>query len=82
LDTTPLKEILHNNIHLRNLNASPVTLKVGAVDIINGNMVYADPSYEHFLDYVMASSAIPILMPVINIGDHKKMAFLMVVCVM
>ena len=76
LDTTPLKEILHNNIHLRNLNASPVLLKVGAVDINNGNMVYADPSYEHFLDYVMASSAIPILMPVINIGDHKKMAFL------
>jgi len=76
LDTTPLKEILHNNIHLRNLNASPVLLKVGAVDIINGNMVYADPSYEHFLDYVMASSAIPILMPVVNIGDHKKMAFL------
>lgn len=76
LDTTPLREILYNNIHLRNLNASPVSLKVGAVDIINGNMIYADPSYEHFLDYVMASSAIPILMPVVNIGDHKKMAFL------
>ncbi|WP_044170765.1 patatin-like phospholipase family protein [Flectobacillus major] len=76
LDTTPLREILVNNIFMRNLNSSPIGLKVGAVDIINGNIVYADPSYEHFLDYVMASSAIPILMPVVNIGEHKKMAFL------
>ncbi|MEA5458780.1 patatin-like phospholipase family protein [Arcicella sp. LKC2W] len=76
LDTTPLREILHNNIHLRNLNASPIQLKVGAVDIINGSIVYADPTYDHFLDYIMASSAIPILMPVVNIGGLRKMAFL------
>jgi NTE family protein len=76
LDTTPLREILDNNIQMRNLNASPIGLKVGAVDIINGNIVYADPTYEHFLDYVMASSAIPILMPVVNIGGLKKMAYL------
>ncbi|MDZ7897679.1 MAG: patatin-like phospholipase family protein [Arcicella sp.] len=76
LDPTPLKEILHENINIRNLNASPIGLKVGAVDIINGNIVYADPTYEHFLDYVMASSAIPILMPVVNIGGLRKMAFL------
>jgi NTE family protein len=76
LDTTPLRDILHNNIQIRNLNASPVGLKVGAVDIINGSIVYADPTYEHFLDYIMASSAIPILMPVVNIGGLKKMAYL------
>jgi NTE family protein len=76
LDPTPLKEILHENINIRNLNASPIGLKVGAVDIINGSIVYADPTYEHFLDYVMASSAIPILMPVVNIGGLRKMAFL------
>lgn len=76
LDPTPLKEILHENINIRNLNASPVGLKIGAVDIINGSIIYADPTYEHFLDYVMASSAIPILMPVVNIGGLRKMAFL------
>jgi len=76
LDTTPLREILYNNIQIRNLNSSPVGLKVGTVDIINGSIVYADPTYEYFLDYVMASSAIPILMPVINIGGFQKMAFL------
>ena len=76
LDTTPLREILHNNIQIRNLNASPIGLKVAAVDIINGSIVYADPTNEHFLDYIMASSAIPILMPVVNIGGLKKMAYL------
>lgn len=76
LDPTPLRDILHDNITIRNLNASPIGLKVGAVDIINGNIIYADPTYEHFLDYVMASSAIPILMPVVNIGGLRKMAFL------
>ena len=76
LDTTPLRDILHNNIQIRNLNSSPIQLKVGAVDIMNGSIIYADPTYEHFLDYVMASSAIPILMPVVNIGGLRKMAFL------
>lgn len=75
LDPTPLREILDNTIFTRNLNASSVGLKVGAVDIINGSIVYADPTYEHFLDYVMASSAIPVLMPTVNIGGYKKMAF-------
>jgi NTE family protein len=76
LDPTPLREILHDNISIRNLNASPIGLKVGAVDIINGSIIYANPSYDHFLDYIMASSAIPILMPVVNIGGLRKMAFL------
>jgi NTE family protein len=76
LDTSPLKELLHKNIDLEYLQQSPIALKVGAVDIINGDIVYADPSYEHFLDYVMASSAIPILMPVVQVGGHKKSAYL------
>jgi NTE family protein len=76
LDPTPLREILHDTISIRNLNASPIGLKVGAVDIINGSIIYANPSYDHFLDYIMASSAIPILMPVVNIGGIRKMAFL------
>ncbi len=76
LDTTPLKDIVQNAINVKHLQASPVSLKIGAVDIINGGIVYADPTFEHFLDYIMASSAIPILMPVVKIGNHNKMAFL------
>jgi NTE family protein len=76
LDTTPLREILHSNVDIEYLQNSPIALKVGAVDIIQGGIVYADPTFEHFLDYVMASSAIPILMPVVKIGGRSKQAFL------
>lgn len=76
LDSTPLREIIEKTISMKNLRVSPIGLKVGAVDILGGSMVYADPSFEHFFDYLMASSAIPILMPVVNIGGNKKMAFL------
>lgn len=76
LDTAPLNEIVRSNISIHHLKASPITLKVGAVDIINGGITYADPSYDHFHDYIMASSAIPILMPVVKIGGHHKMAYL------
>lgn len=76
LNTEPLHKLLHKTIDIKNLLKSPIQLKVGAVNILNGGIVYADPSYDNFLDYIMASSAIPILMPVINIGGHKKQAFL------
>jgi NTE family protein len=76
LDTSPLKDILHQNISVENLKESPIGLKVGAVDIMQGGIYYADPNTEHFLDFVMASSAIPILMPVVNIGGSKHHAFL------
>ncbi len=76
LDTAPLRELLHENVSIQNLLASPIKLKVGAVDIINGDIEYVEPSTEHFLDYIMASSAIPILMPVVKIGGHRKQAFL------
>jgi NTE family protein len=76
LDNAPLRELIEANIEVDNLRASPVKLKVGAVDIQDGGIVYADPSFDYFLDYIMASSAIPILMPVVKIGGNPKMAFL------
>jgi NTE family protein len=76
VDTTPLRDLLMDVLHLRNLNASPITLKVGAVNIIEGAMHYVDPSFENFLDYLMASSAVPILMPVVKIGDDKRKSYL------
>lgn len=76
LDTEPLRELLYSTIALRNLQESPIGLKVGAVDISDGRIVYAEPSFPHFHDYVMASSAIPILMPIVKIGGNEKLPFL------
>lgn len=76
IDTTPLREMLNENLLPANLQHSPIEIRVGAVDIQAGNMKYIDAHTDHYLDYVMASSAIPILMPVVNIGGHKNEAYL------
>ena len=76
VDTSPLRDLLQDVLQDRNLHASPVGLKVGAVNIIEGAMHYVDPSFENFQDYLMASSAVPILMPVVKIQGEKRKSYL------
>jgi len=76
VDTQPLRNLLTEVLSIRNLHASPIDLKIGAVNIIDGTMYYVDTSEEHFLDYLMASSAVPILMPVVKINGETRRSFL------
>lgn len=76
VDTQPLRNLLTEVLSIRNLHASPVALKIGAVNIIDGMTYYVDPSEEYFLDYLMASSAVPILMPVVKINNESRRTFL------
>ncbi|WP_128548418.1 patatin-like phospholipase family protein [Larkinella soli] len=76
LDNSPIQNLIRSQIQIPILVNSPVKLKVGAVDIINGDLIYADNEDENILDYVLASSSLPFLMPAVAIGgDHTK-AFL------
>ena len=76
VDTMPLRNLLTEVLSVRNLHASPIDLKIGAVNIIDGTMYYVDTSEEHFLDYLMASSAVPILMPIVKINGETRRSFL------
>ena len=76
VDTMPYRNLLTEVLSVRNLHASPIDLKIGAVNIIDGTMYYVDTSEEHFLDYLMASSAVPILMPVVKINGETRRSFL------
>ena len=76
LDTSPLRDLLQDVLQSRNLSASPVGLKVGAVNVLDGAMHYVDPSFENFQEYLLASSAVPILMPVVTINGEKRKSFL------
>jgi NTE family protein len=76
VSTDPLRLLLEEVISMRNLHASPVGLTIGAVNIIEGNMHYIDPSHEEFLTYLMASSAVPILMPVVKIKGEDRRSYL------
>lgn len=76
LDNTPLRDLIRSHVDVAVLKQGPIKLKVGAVNVTQGDMVYAAPSDDHFLDYVFASSSLPFLMPAVAIGgDHRK-AFL------
>ncbi len=76
LDNTPLQNLIRQFVDVRVLQQGPIKLKVGAVNIIEGDMVYVDPSDPHFLDYVFASSSLPFLMPAVQIGGDHRRAFL------
>ncbi len=67
LDPTPLHEMIRNNIKAEYIVASPINCKVGAVNIQSGNIEYRDKSDPQFLNFVNASSSIPMLMPTVAI---------------
>lgn len=73
IDTNPLHDKLKKHLDMTVLRRSPVYLKVGAVNINTGQMHYADPLEQHFLDFLRASSSLPFIMPAIQIGgDHRE----------
>lgn len=73
IDTNPLHDKLKKHLDMTVLRRSPVFLKVGAVNINTGQMHYADPLEQHFLDFLRASSSLPFIMPAIQIGgDHRE----------
>ncbi|GAB3934895.1 patatin-like phospholipase family protein [Larkinella terrae] len=74
LDSTPLQTLIKTNIKLEILANSPIKLKVGTVDIMKGDILYVGNEDKSILDYVIASSSLPFLMPAVCIGgDREKM---------
>ena len=73
LDSAPLHDLIRNTVDPFILRNSPIKLKIGAVNIKNGDMVYRSPTESHFLDYVLASASLPMLMPAVAIENTKDM---------
>jgi NTE family protein len=69
LDPSPLHNLIRRNVSDELLENSLIKLKVGAVNIESGEMKYVTPKDGHFLDYVRASSSIPMLMPAVEIDN-------------
>jgi NTE family protein len=66
--TAPLKKLINDELKMQNVTGAPVELIVGAVNMHDGAIVYADRTRANLLDYVFASTAIPISMPMVKIG--------------
>jgi NTE family protein len=69
LDPSPLHNLIRKNVEGFILRNSPVKLKVGAVNITSGELIYASPQDDFFMEYVLASASLPMLMPAIAIGS-------------
>ncbi len=68
INTGPLRELVEAQIDPENLRASPIQFFACAVNLVTGEAVYANPDYSGILDYIIASTAIPVQMPYITIG--------------
>ncbi len=67
VDTSPLRKLVANTIQPQALRASPVKFYACAVNLANGDAVYAGPDFSGILDYIIASTAIPVEMPHVTI---------------
>lgn len=70
-DTTPLRNLIEKTVQIRYLKASKIDLEIGCVNIEEGKIIYVSPSHPNYIQYMMASSAIPFMMPVEKIGQLK-----------
>lgn len=62
-DPSPLHELLNDTVSIDKIRQSDIDLKVGCVNLNSGSILYAEPHFTHFMDYVLGSSAIPFIMP-------------------
>jgi len=68
VDTSALRALVHDQLRPENMRASPIRFFACAVNLASGEVVYASEDYSGILDYIMASTAIPIEMPYVTIG--------------
>ena len=69
IDTGPLRRLIESTLDPCNLRASPVRFYACTVNLASGNAVYASQDNSGILDYIMASTAIPVQMPHVDIGN-------------
>jgi NTE family protein len=70
VDTRPLRELVEHVFLIENLRQSPITFSACAVNIANGKLVYGRRTDAHLIDYIIASTAIPLSMPISIIGNE------------
>lgn len=62
LDTSPMREMITNNLNLSVLRQSPIEIIITAVNLLSGRL-HLFNQYEIDIDRLMASSAMPIIFP-------------------
>lgn len=63
VDTNPLRNLLFSTVNYENMLSSPVSFSVGCVNLTDGEFSNIDARSPDFMEYIFASSSIPIIMP-------------------
>jgi len=63
VDTEPLADVVRRELATADPRKTTIRLRVGAVNILSGDLVYKDSTEPRLIDYILASTAEPIAMP-------------------
>lgn len=66
--TKPLRDLLGRIVSIENLRKSKIDFSAGAVNMVSGNIKYFNALDNDFIKAVIASTAIPLVMPLSDIG--------------
>lgn len=70
VDPSPLHQLIRKHLHDDYLRNTPIQVKAGAVNIETGQMKYVSSREDRYVDFVFASSSIPMLMPAVEIDNQ------------
>jgi len=70
-DTTPLRKLIEKTVQSRYIQRSKIQISSGCVNLEEGKIIYTNPHMNNYIQYMMASSSIPFMMPVEEIGQLK-----------
>jgi NTE family protein len=69
-DSSPLHELIHNNISLDRIRSTGKKVSVGLVSLTSGKYKVFDQNSNYFIDSVIASASFPCLFEPVKIGDE------------
>jgi NTE family protein len=70
VNTDPLAGVVREALAKHDPRQTQLQVRVGAVDLISGGLVYRGPEDQDLVEYILASTAEPILMPYREIGGR------------
>lgn len=69
VNTSRLHALVRETVRADRIAASPAVFRAGVVDLADGHYFEADATRDDLVDHILASAAIPILMPLVFIND-------------
>ena len=67
LSVSPLKHLVENTLDVKRLQASKVPATIGTVNIDTTKIKYVENSDPDFKQFILASAALPLIMPIVEI---------------